>query len=121
MNLLTAEQADVVEAREALAAVDKDVDLIMEQIGKAKNTLNSLREQLSNMKKASEVTLEIKKYVSATTLKMGYYVDMAVREPVREIGLVEETNVWDYFSGQVAQEECSKSFKLQFHDFHQYC
>merc|ERR1719264_322624 len=121
MNLLTAEQADVVEAREALAAVDKDVDLIMEQIGKAKNTLNSLREQLSNMKKASEVTLEIKQYVSATTMKMGYYVDMAVREPVREIGLVEETDVWDYFKKEVKEEKCAATFKLQLKEFHEYC
>merc|ERR1712008_411099 len=72
-------------------------------------------------KKASEAILEIKKYVSATALKMGYLVDVAVREPVREIGLVEETNVWDYFSDNVATEQCSADFKHQLTDFHQYC
>merc|ERR1719458_1208582 len=65
-------------------------DQYIEQIGAAKSLINELREQLSDMKKASEAILEIKKYVSATALKMGYYVDVAVREPVREIGLDEE-------------------------------
>jgi len=83
--------------------------------------VNQLREELSNMKKASEAILEIKKYVSTTMLKMGYYVDVAVRQPVREIGLVEETNVWHYFSESVATEKCSTDFKTQLTDFHEYC
>merc|ERR1719458_2331062 len=121
VDLLTGQQATVQEAREALAAVKKDEDQFIEQIGAAKSLINELREQLSDMKKASEVILEIKKYVSATALKMGYYVDVAVREPVRDIGLVEETNVWDYFAEDVAGEQCSATFKEQLTDFHEYC
>jgi len=52
---------------------------------------------------------------------MGYLMDVAVREPVRQIGLVEETNVWDYFSDQVATQQCSADFKRQLSDFHGYC
>jgi len=121
VDLLTGQQATVQEAREALAAVKKDEDQFIEQIGAAKSLINELREQLSDMKKASEVILEIKKYVSATALKMGYYVDVAVREPVRDIGLVEETNVWDYFAEDMAGEQCSATFKEQLTDFHEYC
>lgn len=73
------------------------------------------------MKSAIDAVLWIKKYVSATALMMGYYVDVAVREPVREIGLVEETNVWDYFSENIPAEQCSASFKSHLTDFHQYC
>merc|ERR1712073_166497 len=99
----------------------KEEDQFIERIGAAKNLVNQLREELSNMKKASEAILEIKKYVSATAWKMGYFVDVAVREPVGEIGLVEETNVWDYFSKSVATEQCSADFKHQLTDFHEYC
>jgi len=120
-DLLTGQQATVQEAREALAAVKKDEDQFIEQIGAAKNLINELREQLSDMKKANEAILDIKKYVSATALKMGYYVDVAVREPVRDIGLVEETSVWDYFAEDVSSEQCSASFKEQLKDFHAYC
>jgi len=118
---LDSDELAVVDAKEALAAVIKNMDQVVEQISLAKTLLDKLREELANMKKASEVILEIKKYVSATTMKMGYYVDMAVRQPVREIGLVEETNVWDYFSEEVSKEECSTTFKHQLTDFHQYC
>jgi len=52
---------------------------------------------------------------------MGYLMDVAVREPVRQIGLVEETNVWDYFSDQVDTQQCSADFKLQLSDFYGYC
>jgi len=119
--LLTGTQKTVQEAREALAAVQKDEDQFIEQIGAAKNQLSELREELANMKSAIDAILWIKKYVSATALMMGYYVDVTVREPVREIGLVEETNVWDYFSENVASEQCSTSFKYHLTDFHQYC
>jgi len=120
-KLLEGNEQAVADAREMLAAVNKDMDQIIEQIGLAKNLLDKFREELSKMKMASDAILEIKKYVSATMLKMGYYVDMAVREPVRQIGLVEETNVWDYFSSEVSNDKCSTSFKNQLTDFHQYC
>lgn len=120
-KLLEGDEQAVVDAREALAGVKKDMDQVLEKIGLATNLLDKLREELANMKKASEVILEIKKYVSATTLKMAYYVDTAVRQPVRQIGLVEETGVWDYFSQKVSAEQCSSSFKKQLTDFHQYC
>jgi len=120
-NLLTGSQSVVQDAQKKVSRVKKEEDQFIEQIGAAKNLVNQLREELSNMKKASEAILEIKKYVSATAWKMGYFVDVAVREPVREIGLVEETNVWDYFSENVAAEQCSADFKHQLTDFHQYC
>jgi hypothetical protein len=120
-NLLTGSHSVVLEAKSSLASVKKIEDQFIEQIGAAKSLVNQLREELSNMKKASEAILEIKKYVSATAWKMGYFVDVAVREPVREIGLVEETNVWDYFSENVATEQCSADFKYQLIDFHEYC
>merc|ERR1719361_1106143 len=120
-NLLTGSQSVVLEAKLSLALVKKVEDQFIEQVGAAKSLVSQLREELSNMKKASEAILEIKKYVSATAWKMGYFVDVAVREPVREIGLVEETNVWDYFSENVATEQCSADFKHQLTDFHQNC
>jgi chromosome segregation ATPase len=120
-DLLTGKQAVVQEAREALEAVKKDEDQFIEQIGSAKSLLNELREQLSNMKKANEVILRIKEYVSATAFKMRFFVDAAVWAPVRDIGLIEETNVWDYFSKTVGSEQCSTSFKEQLTDFHDYC
>jgi len=120
-NLLEGDATAVVEAKEAFTAVSKDMEQIIEQIGLAKDLLNKLREELSNMKKASEVILEIKKYVSTTTLKMGYFVDVAVREPVRQIGLDEKKNVWDFFSSEVSNEECATTFKNQLTGFHQYC
>merc|ERR1719195_2319315 len=120
-NLLTGSQSVVQEAQQKVSRVKKEEDQFIEQIGAAKNQLGEMREKLANMKKASEAILEIKKYVSATAWKMGYFVDIAVREPVREIGLVEETNVWDYFSENVASEQCSADFKHQLTDFHQYC
>jgi len=120
-ELLTGTQAVVTEAREHWEGVSKDEDQFIQQIGRAKALVSQLREELSNMKKASEAILDIKKYVSATTLKMAYYMDVNVLEPVREIGLVEATNVWDYFPQDVAKEQCSTDFKKQLTDFHQYC
>jgi len=120
-NLLEGDETAVAEAREAFAAVSTSMDQIIDQIGLAKKLLDQLREELSNMKKANEVILEIKKYVSTTTLKMGYYMDMGVREPVRQIGLDEKKNVWDFFSSEVSNEECATTFKNQLTGFHQYC
>jgi len=118
---LEGDETAVAEAREAFAAVSTSMDQIIDQIGLAKKLLDQLREELSNMKKANEVILEIKKYVSTTTLKMGYYMDMGVREPVRQIGLDEKKNVWDFFSSEVSNEECATTFKNQLTGFHQYC
>jgi len=120
-ELLTGSQASVKDAKEEFEGIVKDEDLFLKQIERAIESLGKLREDLTNLKKASEVILDIKKYVSATTLKMGYLMDVAVREPVRQIGLVEETNVWDYFSDQVATQQCSADFKQQLGDFHGYC
>jgi len=120
-NLLTGTSQAVQAAKEALAAVKKDEEQLLELIAVAKTRVSELREQLANMKEAVDATLEIKKYVSATALKMGYYVDVAVREPVRQIGLVEETNVWDYFTQDVAADQCSTAFKHHLSDFHEYC
>jgi len=121
LSALEGTQQEVMEAKEALGGLEKDIDVIMKQISKARTLLEKLHEELTNMKKAKEVILEIKKYVSATTLKMGYYVDMAVRDPVRSIGLVEETKVWDYFSEDVSKDQCAEDFKVQLMDFHAYC
>jgi len=120
-KLLTGSEETVREARAEFQAVTEDADKFIEQIGAAKNQLSEMREKLANMKNAVDTGLEIKKYVSTTALKMGYYVDVAVRQPVRAIGLVEETNVWDYFSEDVTTEQCSATFKHQLSDFHQYC
>jgi len=120
-ELLTGSQASVKDAKEEFEGIVKDEDLFLQQIERASESLVKLREDLTNLKKASEVILDIKKYVSATTLKMGYLMDIAVREPVRQIGLVEETDVWDYFSDQVATQQCSADFKQQLGDFHGYC
>jgi len=105
---------------DGLAKQEKD---LMEQIGQVKNQLSELREELSKLKKAGDAILEIKKYVSATALKMDYYSDVAVRVPVREIGLAADTQVWDYFKKNVA-EECETGappFKKELSSFHQYC
>merc|ERR1712204_103100 len=120
-SLLTGKEDVVDSLINVLNTVKKGEDQFNEQIGQAKELVSNLREELSNMKKASEAILEIKKYVSATALKMGYYVDVAVREPVRQIGLVEETNVWDYFTQDVAADQCSTAFKHHLSDFHEYC
>merc|ERR1712008_206755 len=122
-SLLTGREDVVDSLINVLNTVKKGEDQFNEQIGQAKELVSNLREELSNMKKSSEAIMEIKKYVSATALKMGYYVDVAVREPVREVGLVEETNVWDYLSKNAAQE-CEAGappFKKELSSFHQYC
>jgi len=120
-SLLTGSKALVLEAKEALQVAEEDRNALMEQVGQAKQQLADLREKLSNLKTASEAILEIKKYVSATALKMGYFVELAVRTPVRDIGLKESVDVWDYFSQDVSQNTCSAAFKTKLHDFHDYC
>jgi len=120
-ELLTGSQASVKEAREEFNRVVKDEDIFLKQIERATESVSKLREELTNLNKASKTISDIKKYVSATTLKMGYLMDKAVREPVRQIGLVEETKVWDYFSQEVATQQCSADFKQQLGDFHGYC
>jgi len=119
--LLQGNQESVTTAREALAALQKEEEDLIDQVGAAKRNLAGLREELANMKSAANAVLEIKKYVSTTTLKMGYFVDMAVRKPVRDIGLVESTDVWDYFSKDVSAETCSTRFEEKLSEFHQYC
>jgi len=124
-NLAQGWATDLDTAKAKLKGLLKNEQELIEQIGEAKNLLSSLREELAKLMKASEAILEIKKYVSATAIKMGYYVDVAVRNPVREVGLVEETNVWDYFPKVVGEKvECSAGappFKKELHSFHQYC
>merc|ERR1712008_282269 len=71
-SLLTGKEDVVDSLRIALNTVKKGEDQFNEQIGQAKELVSNLREELSNMKKASEAILEIKKYVSATALKMGF-------------------------------------------------
>lgn len=121
MKQLKDDTATVKTAKEALAALQKEEEDMVDLIGAAKRNLAELREELANMKSAANAVLEIKKYVSATALKMGYFVDLVVRKPVRDIGLVESTNVWDYFEEDVSAESCSATYKEKLSDFHQYC
>jgi len=56
-----------------------------------------------------------------TMLKMALFVDVAVRGPVRKLGLGEETDVWNFFSKDVKGLKAADSFHNELHDLHSYC
>jgi len=114
-------RGEVAVAKEALDIVQQHEDQFAEQLGFAKGVVERMREELGNLQQADEVTLDIKRYVTMTMLKMGLFVDVAVREPVRKLGLAEETDVWDFFLKDIKVLKAADDFHNQLHDFHSYC
>merc|ERR1719350_293842 len=80
-----------------------------------------MREELSNIQQADEATLDIKRLLSMTMFKMGLFVDVAVREPVRKLGLAEETDVWNFFLKDIKSLKAADDFHHELNDFHSYC
>merc|ERR1711963_1226204 len=65
------------------------------KLQKADEKWKALLADLADIKAAEKYADEVKERLSLLLLKMDGYVEECVREPVRNIGLSEETKVYD--------------------------
>lgn len=121
VHTLQGESGEVAAAKEALDVVQKHEAQFTEQFGVAISVVEHMREELSNIQQADEATLDIKRLLSMTMFKMGLFVDVAVREPVRKLGLAEETDVWNFFLKDIRILKAADDFHHELNDFHSYC
>jgi len=121
IRTLQGESGEVAAAKEALNIVQKNEDEFTERLGFSNGVVEHMKEELGNIQQADEAILDIKRLLSMTMLKMGLFVDVAVREPVRKLGLAEETDVWNFFSEDIKGLKAADDFHNELHDFHSYC
>jgi len=83
----------------------------------------SLVGDLEALRAAEHFADEVKQKLSLLLLKMDGYVEECVREPVRNIGLSEETHVYDggFFKKDVSESMGKEPMEEALSAFHKYC
>jgi len=115
-----------------LAASDADNDLDMAtakfsdvsgKLQKADEKWKALLADLADIKAAEKYSDEVKQRLSLLLLKMDGYMEECVREPVRNIGLSEETKVYDgeFFTWDVTTLPAKGDMNTALAAFHNYC
>merc|ERR1712029_669088 len=97
---------------DAKASLDKETDEWKSLVG-----------DLEALRAAEQFADEVKQRLSLLLLKMDGYVEECVREPVRNIGLSEETQVYDgeFFTWDVTTLPAKGDMKDALAAFHNYC
>merc|ERR1719499_132475 len=97
---------------DAKASLDKETD-----------EWKTLSADLEGVRAAEKYADDVKKRLSLLLLKMDGYVEECVREPVRNIGLSEETHVYDggFFKKDVSESMGKEPMEEALSAFHKYC
>merc|ERR1719326_1910021 len=92
-------------------------------LSKAEDQWKALTADLEAVKAAEKYADEVKQRLSLLLMKMDGYVEECVREPVRNIGLSEETKVYDgeFFTWDVNKLPAKEDMNDALSAFHNYC
>jgi len=114
----------------AASEADNDLDTATAQFSDVSGKLQKADEQwkallsdLADIKAAEKYSDEVKQRLSLLLMKMDGYMEECVREPVRNIGLSEETKVYDgeFFTWDVTTLPAKGDMKAALAAFHNYC
>merc|ERR1719510_2539549 len=106
-----------------LQTADAQMQVASETLQKATDQWKQLTADLEAVKAAEKFADEVKEKLSLLLMKMDAYVEECVREPVRNIGLSEETKVYDgeFFTWDVTTLPAKEEMNDALTSFHTYC
>jgi len=89
----------------------------------ASDDLNLLMDDMEAVRAAEKFADEVKQRLSLMLMSMDNFAEECVREPVRNIGLSEETKVYEgeFFVREVSQSPATGDVKKALAAFHTYC
>merc|ERR1712051_219762 len=92
-------------------------------MGIATDDLNSLMDDMEAVRAAEKFADEVKQRLSTMLMQMDGFAEECVREPVRNIGLSEETKVYEgeFFVEQVSNSGATQDVKAAVGAFYNYC
>merc|ERR1712060_924084 len=92
-------------------------------MGIATDDLNSLMDDMEAVRAAEKFADEVKQRLSLMLMSMDGFAEECVREPVRNIGLSEETKVYEgeFFVEQVSNSGATQDVKAALGAFYNYC
>jgi len=110
-------------ASEALDTADAQKQSASGALKTAEEQWKTLTADLEGVRAAEKYADDVKKRLSLLLLKMDGYVEECVREPVRNIGLSEETKVYEgqFFTWDVETLPAKEDMDAALSAFHDYC
>jgi len=109
--------------KEGMETAQAALDVATSELEDATEKWKSLGADLVAVRAAERYSDEVKQRLSKLLLSMDGFAEECIREPVRNIGLSEETDVYkgDFFKEKVGQLHASKDMESALAAFHRYC
>jgi len=109
--------------REGMETAQAALEVATSDLESATEKWNSLVADLVAVRAAEKFSDDVKQRLSKLLLSMDGFADECVREPVRNMGLSEETHVYkgDFFREKVGELQANEDMKLALAAFHRYC
>merc|ERR1719325_464252 len=110
-------------AKDEMATADAQMQGASQSLEKVTTQWKELMADLEGVRAAEKYADEVKQRLSLLLMKMDGYVEECVREPVRNIGLSEETKVYDgeFFTWDVNKLPAKEDMNDALSAFHNYC
>jgi len=110
-------------ANDEMNTADAQLQGATTSLSKAKDQWKALTADLEAVKAAEKYADEVKERLSLLLMKMDGYVEECVREPVRNIGLSEDTKVYEgeFFTWDVKTLPAKEDMNDALSAFHEYC
>jgi len=110
-------------ANEKMNTADAQMQGATTSLSKAEDQWKALKADLEAVKAAEKYADEVKERLSLLLMKMDGYVEECVREPVRNIGLSEDTKVYEgeFFTWDVKTLPAKEDMNDALSAFHEYC
>jgi len=110
-------------ANDEMATADAQMQGASQSLEKVTTQWKELMADLEGVRAAEKYADEVKQRLSLLLMKMDGYVEECVREPVRNIGLSEETKVYDgeFFTWDVNKLPAKEDMNDALSAFHNYC
>jgi len=110
-------------ANDEMATADAQMQGASQALQTATDQWKELTADLEAVRAAEKYADEVKQRLSLLLMKMDGYVEECVREPVRNIGLSEETKVYEgeFFTWDVKTLPAKEDMDDALSAFHNYC
>jgi len=110
-------------ANDEMNTADAQLQGATTSLSKAEDQWKALTADLEAVKAAEKYADEVKERLSLLLMKMDGYVEECVREPVRNIGLSEDTKVYEgeFFTWDVKTLPAKEDMNDALSAFHEYC